>query len=69
MVAEEEVAEVLCTEVDKEEDSEVRGRQELTRILEALERTTTTMGTRPILTKGEEITPIEVAAEKVTVML
>ena len=65
VVAEQEVVEALYNEVDTEEDTKVKGRQEETRITGVLERTTTTMGTRPTLTKGEEITHIEVAAEKV----
>ena len=69
VVAEQEVVEALYNEVDTEEDTKVKGRQEETRITGVLEKTTTTMATRPIPTKGEEITPIEVAAEKVTVML
>ena len=68
MVVEEEMAEVQCKEVDTEEGSEAKGRQELTRILEFLERTPT-MGTRPILTKVDAMAPTEVVVEKVNVLL
>ena len=62
------MAEVQFTEVKTEKGSEAKGRQELTRIIEVLEKVPT-MDTRPILTKVDEMAPTEVVAEKVDVLL